>query len=592
MEAFVSGEKLIVANCSGFFGDRMSAAREMVEGGPIDILSGDYLAELTLALLFRKKLKDPGAGYAQTFLKQMKEVLRACLSRKIRVVSNAGGLNPAGLARELKALAGELGLSPKIAWIEGDDLMPRLAELQDQGESFKHLDKGIDLKTSGAVPITANAYLGGWGIAAALSAGADIVVTGRVADAALVAGPAAWRFKWSREDWGRLAGAYAAGHVIECGAQATGGNYSFLDEVPSFSNVGFPIAEIHDDGSFVITKHPGTGGLVSIGTVTAQLLYEIESPAYLTPDVTVRFDSIRLSEDGPDRVRCDGVKGEPPPPDLKVCMNTVGGHRNTMTVVLTGLDIEKKARIVEDVLFETLGGKENFAQVKTQLIRSDKENPSTHEEGFAFLRISVMDPDAQKAGKLFAAKVVELALASIPGFTLTGPPGNGTPGVVHWPALISAEKIRQTVVMADESIIIEPVKPPPHTLEVNPPEPPSRIPDEKTIPTPLGRVFGARAGDKGGNANLGVWAGTESGYSFLYHYLTVEKLKALLPDTAEFEIRRYEFPNLRALNFYIKGILGDGAAASFRSDPQAKTMGEYLRVKMIDIPKFIVDDIR
>ena len=361
-------EKLIIANCSGFFGDRLSAAREMVQDGPIDVLTGDYLAELTMAILFQKRLKSPESGYVPTFHKQMEAVMGQCLEKGIRVVANAGGLNPAGLARTLKTTVQTLGLSPRIAYIEGDDLMPRLKTLQQNGEPFTHMDKGVSLADAGAVPITANAYLGAWGIAAALAQGADIVVCGRVADAALVAGPCAWRFGWQRTDWDRLAGAYAAGHIIECGAQATGGNYSFIHEVPSYRNVGFPIAEMHPDGSFVITKHPETGGLVSVGTVTAQLLYEITAPTYLTPDVAVRFDTLSLTQAGPDRVRGAGTRGEPPPETAKVCINNLGGYKNTMTVVLTGLDIDRKAEIVAETLFDSLGGRERFRTHEREFI--------------------------------------------------------------------------------------------------------------------------------------------------------------------------------------------------------------------------------
>ncbi len=584
-----AGDKLIIANCSGFFGDRLSAAAEMVRGGPIHVLTGDYIAELTMAILFQKKLKAPETGYVPTFLKQMEEIMGECLEKRIRVVSNAGGLNPAGMAQALRALAEKLGLAPKIAYIEGDDLMPRLAELQAQGETFTHLDKGIGLAEAGAMAISANAYLGGWGIVEALNQGADIVVCGRAADAALVAGPAAWHFGWDPADWDRLAGAYAAGHIIECGAQATGGNYSFIHEVPSYRNVGFPIAEIEADGSFTITKHPGTGGLVSVGTVTAQLLYEIAAPHYLTPDVTVRFDTLRLEQEGADRVRATGTRGEPSPETTKVCINTLAGHKNQMTVILTGLEIEKKAEIVTETLFESLGGRDRFQTVDVQLVRSDKPDPPTNDEAFAFLRITVMDPDAKKAGKLFSAKVVEMALANIPGFTLTAPPGPGSPAVVHWPALVSNRFIHQNVYLDGKPVAV--IK----TAEGH--NAVAGVPEKRDIPAvpkgplvrvPLGRAFATRAGDKGGNANLGVWAQTPEAYAFLRGYLTTEKLQELLPDCAPYTIDRYELPNLLAVNFYIRGLLGEGVAASVRSDPQAKTLGEYLRAKVIEMPASIL----
>ncbi|MCG8335428.1 MAG: DUF1446 domain-containing protein [Proteobacteria bacterium] len=582
-------DKLIIANASGFLGDRFSAAKEMVQGGPIDILTGDYLAELTMAILFRKVLKSPDGGYASTFLRQMEEIMGECLDKNIRIVSNAGGLNPKSLAEKLEELAGNLGLKPKIAYIEGDNLMGRLEELQNQGEDFKHLDKNISLKEAQAQSITANAYLGGFGITEALEQEADIVVGGRLADAALVMGPAAWKFGWSKTDWDRLAGAATAGHIIECGAQATGGNYSFIHEVPSFNNVGFPIAEIHNDGSFVITKHPETGGLVSVGTVTAQLLYEVREPKYLTPDVAARFDTIQISQQADDRVEVKGVQGEPPPPTTKVCINNMGGYKNSMTFVLTGLEIEEKARIVEETLFEALGGKNQFQKVDVQLIRSDKENPNSNEEANAHLKVSVLDPDPNKVGRPFSSATVELALANIPGFTMTAPPGNGSPTIFHWPALVSNNHIKQRVMLGEREIIVDPTESTPTDSVVTPfevsfPEPP--LCEIQT--TQFGRAFATRSGDKGGNANLGVWGQSPEAYVFLNRFLTADKLKELLPDLQPFEIERYELPNLLAVNFYIKGVLGEGVAASVRNDPQAKTLGEYLRAKIVDLPKSIL----
>jgi hypothetical protein len=581
-------DKVIIANCSGYFGDRRAAAREMVQGGPIDILTGDYLAELTMALLFRQRLKKPDAGYVPTFLRQMEEIMGECLDKGIRVVSNAGGLNPRALAEELEKIAETLGLHPKIAYIEGDDLMERLGDLQEKGEPFTHLDKGIDLKDANAQPITANAYLGCWGIVEALKKDADIVVGGRIADASVVVGPAAWWFGWTREDWDRLAGASVAGHIVECGAQATGGNYSFIDEVPSFLNVGYPIAEVYEDGSFAITKHPGTGGLVSVDTVKAQLLYEVREPKYLTPDVAARFDTIEISQEAENRVKITGVKGQPPPDTTKVCINNLGGYRNSMTIVLTGLDIEKKAKIFEDALFDAIGGRGQYAVEDVQLIRSDKEDPATNDEAFAYLRVSVMDPDAKKVG-LFSAKIVELGLANIPGFTATAPPTKGTPAIMHWPALLSGKHVHQNVVIGNEEFIIESVSADPDAPlpEIKKVEIPP-APTGKTVRMPLGRLFATRSGDKGGNANLGVWAKTPEAYAFLREFLTTERLKTLLKDISGFEMERYEFPNLLAINFYIKGVLGEGVAASIRSDPQAKTLGEYLRAKVIDIPETIV----
>lgn len=586
------GEPLRIANCSGFYGDRLAAAREMVEGGPIHFLTGDYLAELTLLILWKMKQKDPSTGYALTFLQQMEEVLGTCLDRGIKVVTNAGGLNPAGLAARMRELADRLGLQARIAHIEGDDLLPKLSELMARGERLAHLDTGQSLAEAGIEPIAANAYLGAWGIVEALNTGADVVVCPRVTDASLVVGPAAWHFGWERSDWDRLASAVVAGHIIECGAQATGGNYSFFQEVPDLRHPGFPLVEMREDGSFVVTKHPGTGGLVSVGTVTAQLLYEIEGPLYLNPDVVARFDTIRLQDDGPDRVLVTGVRGEPAPATTKVCINYLGGFRNTMTFVLTGLDIEEKARLAEDALFAALGGKDRFEEVAVQLIRTDRVDPASNEEASAFLRVTVKDKDPRKVGRAFSGAVVEMALANYPGFHMTSGPSAETAFGVYWPALVSADAVEEVVVTDTGSRIrvARPSTPSSEPLRPAARQPSVEAPAGPTVRAPLGTVFGARSGDKGGNANVGIWARSEAGYAWLAQNLTVPRFKELIAETRDLEVRRYELPNLRALNFVVVGLLGHGVASSTRSDPQAKSLGEYLRAKVVDLPTALLRD--
>jgi hypothetical protein len=583
-----------IANCSGFYGDRASAAREMVEGGPIDVLTGDYLAELTMLILWKARQKDPGAGYARTFVSQFEQVIGTCLDRGITIVTNAGGLSPAGLAGRLRETAARLGLAPKIAYIEGDDLLGRLGELTEAGHPLANADTGEPLAKAGVVPVTANAYLGCWGIAAALRAGADVVVCPRVTDASLVAGPAAAWHGWDPADLDELAGAVAAGHVIECGPQATGGNYPFLDELPDLRYPGFPIAEVAADGSSVITKHPGTGGLVSVGTVTAQLLYEIAEPAYAGPDVVAHFDTIRLDPDGPDRVRISGTRGSPPPGNLKVALNYLGGYRNTMTMVLTGLDIEEKAARAEAMLFGLLGGRQRFGQVDVRLIRTDRPDAPTNEQATAQLRVTVMDPDPARVGRAFSNATIELALAGYAGFHTTTPPTDASAYGVYWPAFVPATVVRHTVVLPDGSrrTIPPPVPGGPPAAHAAAGVPPAGQPAGPARRAPLGLVCGARSGDKGQNANVGLWARRPEAYDWLRGYLDVERFRELLPEAAGLEVRRYELPNLRALNFVVAGLLGLGVAASTRPDPQAKGLGEYLRSRHVDIPARLLPEPR
>jgi hypothetical protein len=558
-----------IGNCSGFYGDRHSAMREMLVGGELDYLTGDYLAELTMLILGRDRMKHPDRGYAKTFLTQLEECLGLAHDRGVRIVANAGGLNPAGLADAVRALAERLGVPVRVAHVEGDDLSPRAGEL------------GL------GAPLTANAYLGAWGIVDCLNSGADVVVTGRVTDASVTVGPAAAHFGWHRTDYHQLAGAVVAGHVIECGIQATGGNFSFFTEIPDLGYAGFPLAEIHADGSSVITKHPGTGGLVSADTVTAQLLYEITGARYANPDATARMDTIALSDvsdEGPDRVRISGVAGEPPPPTCKVSLNSIGGFRNSMTFVLTGLDIEQKAALVRRQLEAALTVKP--AELEWTLARTDHDDADTEEAASALLRCVVRDPDPANVGRQFSSAAVELALASYPGFTVTAPPGDGQVYGVFTPGYVDAGQVAHIAVRADGTHIEIPCAT--DTLELSPVDPPALpepLPAGPTRRAPLGRIAAARSGDKGGSANVGVWVRTEEQWRWLANTLTVELLKQLLPETADLPVTRHLLPNLRAVNFVVDGILGQGVAYQARFDPQAKGLGEWLRSRHVDIPE-------
>ncbi len=585
----MSKNTIKIANCSGFYGDRLSAAKEMVDGGPIDVLTGDYLAELTMAILYGQKIqRGEKAGYVGTFLKQLKQIASSCSEKNIKVVSNAGGLNPKSMADEVKNILDSEGLNLKVAYIDGDDFMDKFDELKKNGEELKNLDTGASLFNQNLPAVSANYYLGCWGIKKALDEGADIVICPRVTDAALVMGPAAWKFNWSRDDYDKLAGSLAAGHIIECGAQATGGNYSFFKEVPSFQNVGFPIAEIEESGNFKIYKHKGTGGLVSTGTVTAQLLYEISSPKYLSPDVIAHFDSLKIEDLGDDKVFISNVKGSPPTNKHKACINLAGGYKNSMELIVTGLDIEEKARIFTDELFRSLGGKDEFDDVSIQLIRTDKKEPLTNEEAMAILKIDVKSSSPEKVGRIFSAKVIELALANYPGWTAQSEIKQASPFISYWPALVDSKNVKEKLHFNNESEVIEIEKhqeQPINLEKINIDEYVSKNIEKINF----GRIFGTRSGDKGGCANLGVWAKDASSYSYLYHFLTVEQLKKLLPDLECFEIERYELPNIFALNFYVKGILENGVSSNNRKDGQAKSLGEYLGTKLIDCPKEFIE---
>jgi hypothetical protein len=578
-----------VANCSGFFGDRVSAAREQVEGGPIDVLTGDWLAELTMLILVRQRLKrGPGSGYARTFLTQMEQVLGTCLERGIRVVSNAGGLDPHGAADALRAVANQLGLAPRIAVVTGDDLTSRPDLITDA----VNVSTGEKLSDLGLSPVTANAYLGAFGVATALEAGADVVITGRVTDAALAVAPAIWWHGWHADDLDELAGAVAAGHVIECGAQACGGNFAFFTEIDDMTHLGFPIAEIAADGSSVITKHPGTGGAVTVDTVTAQLLYEVDTPRYLGPDVVARFDTITLEQEAPDRVRIADVRGEAPPDTLKVALTTLGGFRNTVGVVLTGLDREAKAALVLHQLAPLLS---TVAEHSTERVPYGPEREE--------LRISVVDPDQRRVGRAFSNAVIELTLASYAGFYPTAPPADARPYSIYWPTLVPADAVEQVVTLDGAEVARLPARSPlarasasartqardDLTQRGGPTDPTRTVPLGATREVPLGTLVGARSGDKGGDANIGLWVRDDAAWPWLRAVVTADKVRRWVPEAADRQVDVYELPTLRAVNVVIRGQLGRGVADGVGLDPQAKGLGEWVRAQPVEVPHALLE---
>jgi hypothetical protein len=579
---------LRVANCSGFFGDRLSAAREMVEGGPIDVLTGDWLAELTMYILH--KTRERTGGYARTFLRQLEEVLPTCVERGITIVSNAGGLNPEGLAEAVAELARRQGVAVRVASVSGDDITGRVPELLKDGHSFTNLDTGETLDPSAAL-VTANAYLGGRPIADALAAGADIVVTGRVTDASVIVGPALHAFGWGDEDVDAIAGAVVAGHVIECGAQCCGGNYAFFEEVTAPERIGFPIAELHRDGSSVITKHEGTGGIVSVGTVTAQLLYEIAGPRYLSPDAVARFDTIAIEQDGQDRVRISGVAGEPPPPTLKVTANLDGGWRNSMTMAITGPLVEQKARLAAAAVWAGLpGGRAAFEETSEDL------SGDLSGSGLAFLRLAVRGGDEGAVGRGFSGAVVETSLASYPGTFFTSAPSGAQAVARYWPTTIPADEV-SPVITCDGLPV--PASPRPtrrdqqedrnsHTATSNGATPRTGGTSEDDLTVPLWVLVGGRSGDKGGDANVGLWADDDAVAEWLGARFDEALFKALLPEAMDFAVSRYALPNLRAVNFVVHGILGWGVASNLRLDTQAKGLAELIRARPVSVPAPLV----
>ena len=423
----------------------------------------------------------------------------------------------------------------------------------------------------------------GGGIAECLKAGANIVITGRVTDASLVVGAAAAHFGWKRDEWNKLAGAVVAGHVLECGAQTTGGNFSFFREIP-MGHLGFPIAEIEEDGSFIVTKHPNTGGAVTVDTVRAQIVYEIQGPRYAGPDVTTRFDTMKIIQDGADRVRIHDATGEPPPPSLKVCLNHVGGFRNEVSFILVGLEMEEKANLIRQQMEAQLPKKP--ADISWNLTRTDHEDAPSEAQAAALFRVIAKDKDKDVVGRAFSGAAIEIGLASYPGFALTAPPGDASMYGVYSAKYVPQEAVPHVAVLPDGTRVAIAPTTPNKALE-----PLAQIPvvappaaANKTVRAPIGSIIGARSGDKGGNANIGMWARSEPAYRWLVSMLSVATLKELLPEAAPLTVERHLLPEIWAINFVIEGILGEGVSSSPRFDPQAKGLGEWLRSRYVEIP--------
>lgn len=586
-EFFMTTRAVRIASFSGFIGDRFEALGEALNGDPVDVLIGDFLAEISLAPMAVRHKLDQSKGYAERFIAQITPHLGAISERGLKIVVNAGGFNPGGLANILRDLALEAGVGLRIAHIEGDNLLGELPALQAAGESFTHLDNGQPISEWGANAIAANVYLGGWGIARCLKEGADIVICGRVTDASLVLGPAAWWHGWDESDWDRLAGAVVAGHVIECGPQATGGNFSGFLGVPNISSAGFPIAEIDAQGDSVICKHSNQGGAVTVATVTAQLVYEIQGPAYLNPDVICDLSSVELIQVEPDRVKISGVRGSPPPDTAKVAIFAQIGWHIAETVYVTGRYVREKVALLGEQIQELLGG--GVTDIRITPFGVPSERPMSQWEATVPVRVMVSGPTRESLERLrLNSRLGVLYLSSVPGFyqDQVVSPAQPRPRIDYWPALLPIRHVTHRAHLWDQ-----------RTIDVPPPrqtqrfmgqvlhEPSGRAPASgPTVRLALGDVAYARSGDKGGNSNVGVWVEDVELWEWLRTALTTDAVRNALPETQGLDIVRHEFPKLKAVHFVLRGLLGTGGASNWRPDQTGKAVGEYLLATPVDVP--------
>ncbi len=584
-------ERIVIANCGGFWGDDPTAARRQVEGGPIDYLVMDYLAEVTMAILQKQRRKDPTKGFAADFLTQLRDVLPACVERGVTIISNAGGVNPLACRDAVVALARELGIEDRVrvGVVLGDDIHDRIDELLASGEPLTHMDTGRPLADERANVLSANVYLGARPVARALALGANVVVAGRVTDTAVTLAPMIHEFGWAEDDWDRLAAGVIAGHIIECGTQATGGNFTDWHLVPSYEDMGYPMVEVAADGSFVVTKHPGSGGLVSVHTVSEQLVYEMGSPSYIAPDCVARFDSIRLEQVGEDRVRVSGARGAPAPEKLKVSVSFAHGYRAFGRLLVAGPLALAKARRVADAFWHAAGGADLYEDATTCYVGFDGSHPPLdpdEEPSEVLLQVAVRDADRRKIDDRFGVQLVPRVLATVPGITYLADQGRPRASEVvgYWPALIGRDAVHVRVVVGDHEEALScaaPTRPgepfeaeEPHTLEPN---------TGRRTMVQLQELCLARSGDKGDTCNIGVIARCPEVYAWMLRTLTPDFVKRRFAGVCRGAVERHEVPNLLALNFLLHESLGGGGTLSLLLDAQGKTYAQYLLATEVTI---------
>lgn len=589
-----------IGGASGFWGDSSVGAPQLVRLGNVDYLVFDYLAELTMSILAAARLRKPELGYATDFVTvTMKSLLSEIVERGIRVVSNAGGMNPQGCADTIAALAAEQGLSVKIAVVEGDDVMPLLPSLRDEG--VRDMQKGHSLPDK---VLSANAYLGALPIKAALDQGAQIVVTGRCVDSAVTLGVLMHEFGWQPHDYDRLAQASLAGHVIECGCQATGGLHTDWDQVPDWANIGYPIVECSADGSFVVSKPPGTGGLVSTATVGEQVLYEIGDPgAYLLPDVTCDFTQVRLEQSGPDQVRVSGARGRAPGSGYKVCATFVDGYRCNAQLTIIGIDAAAKARRTGEALIErtrrlfTENGWGDYTRTGIQVLGAEScygPHAATQAAREVMLWVAVMHPE-KAALELFAREVAAPGTSWSPGTTGVGGRPSPAPSIRQCAFLIDKARVQPAVLIDGARFAIEiqsgsalesaPADRPQAMLE----DVPLAGPATDAVEVPLVRLAYGRSGDKGDISNIGLIARRAEYLSVLRAEVTPERVREWLGHLVQGHVTRYELPGFDAMNFVCEAALDGGGMASLRNDPLGKGMAQILLSMPVKVQKEMLD---
>jgi len=589
-------EMIRIANAGGYWGDDLTQFKRQAELGPVDFVTLDFLAEITMSIMQKQRSRDPRAGYARDFIAQVAEALTVLTQRHIKVISNAGGVNPLACRGALLEMARARGVELEIAAVVGDDLLDRLGELNAAGVSLDDMETGAAFAGVRERVSSANAYYGAWPVVEALASGAQIVVTGRCTDTGITLAPMIHAFGWKPDDWDRLAAGIVAGHIVECGAQSTGGNFTDWRQVHRFETIGYPVIEVYSDGSFIVTKHPGTGGMVSVRTVKEQLVYEMGDPrGYITPDVVADFGSIRLEPAGRDRVRVWGVTGRPAPPSLKVSASYFDGYKASGSIIISGPDAAAKASAFAELFWKRVGIR--FDATHTELIGHSAcwgplAPPSDPPE--ILLRLSVRDQDGAKLDT-FAKMVPAVILSGPPGVAVTGGRPQSQEVVAYWPALVPRDHVKPRLVTRDGESTLEwptPLRPMGRPAAMPKAHWPVLKGSRKMVTVPLAELAHARSGDKGDTANIGLIARAPEVYPWMAKALTAAVVKKRFKGICLGKVVRHEVPNLWALNFLLHESLGGGGTVSLRLDAQGKTLSHALLAMPVRVPRALVEAAR
>jgi hypothetical protein len=584
-----------IGNAGGFWGDDPQALRRQVEGDDLDYITIDYLAEITMSILQKQYAEDPTKGYAYDFIESLRDVLPLALKKKIKIITNAGGINPRACAQAITSLARQLGCNPKVAIVEGDNLLGDIDRLLEDGVPFANMETGEPFAPVRPHLQAANVYFGAQPVVEALRRWQpDIIVTGRVTDTGITLAAMIHELGWAADDWDRLASGIVAGHILECGSQATGGNFTDWQKVPSFTPMGFPIVEVCQDGSFIVSKTPNTGGLVSRDTVREQLVYEMGDPkVYITPDVVADFSTIQLIDVGPDRVAVSGVRGCEPTGFYKVSMAYSDGLKCSGAVLISGPDAQTKAKAFAEIFWSRLDG--TFVERHAEYLGWNSCHRSIYEGGEAreiLLRLSVRGHDMGSM-KAFRKLIASLILSGPPGVTvLSDGLGKVQQVVSYWPALMPKAKVSPRIALSDEaSLTID--SPPLGNFEVQ--SHPDQVANQvlwslearraKVSPVRLSRLCLARSGDKGDTGNIGVLARSPEIFSFIKEHITAQWVKDVFQELCHGPVRRYTCENLEGLNFLLEHSLGGGGSQSLRADAQGKTFAQALLSFTVEVPE-------